>query len=92
MSKARAVMRLLIELDNEHRSEAQIAQMTIADQDALFRTVVMILFRNFVYFDKSYTDAELNAMNVGTRSYLTVYDHVDNFASNIDAEDDFLHA
>ena len=90
-SKAKAVMQLLIELDDQHRNADQIAQMSVADRYTLFQRVIVTLFKHFVYFDKCYTDADLIRMHLEIRPYITIYKHVHNFASDIDAEDDFVH-
>jgi len=90
LSKAKAVIRILLEMDPQRRTSNQIALMEVGARDELFDSLILNLFQFFVYYNKGYTLDELKTKNVGNRSYVTVYDHIVSYAQETEAEDEFL--
>lgn len=90
LSKAKTVIRILLEMDPLRRTSSQIALMEVAARDELFDSLILSLFKFFVYYNKDYTLDELKTKHIGDRSYITVYDRLVRYAQETEAEAEFL--
>jgi hypothetical protein len=59
------------------------ARMTNLERDAIFKSASLNMFRFFYYPGSNFTDEQLEIKRVAEKSYITVYDHLVEYAHEI---------
>lgn len=89
LAKAKCIILVLLDLAVPKRSDAQYAEMTNVERDAVFKQAIADFFKYFFYRDTFIESiAELEKKRIGEKSYLTMYDHLTNYVTEHEVAND----
>jgi hypothetical protein len=89
LAKAKCIILVLLDLAVPKRFTQEYAAMTNVERDVVFKKALLDFFRYFYYRDVcEHNVTELEKRRIGEKSYLTLYDHLKDYATEHEVVDE----